>query len=67
LYALGRGLERFDRPALQSIEAAMPAHDYRFSQLVLGVVNSLPFQMRRAREAAPLSASTASKPEGISK
>jgi len=66
-YALGRGLERFDRPALKSIEAALPSQKYRFSQLVLGVVNSLPFQMKRAREAGPLSASTASKPEGISK
>ena len=51
-YALGRGLERFDRPALQSIEAELPAHDYRFSQLVIGVVNSLPFEMKRVREAA---------------
>jgi hypothetical protein len=55
-YALGRGLERFDRPALQSIEASLPAHDYRFSQLVIGVVNSLPFEMKRVREPNPLSA-----------
>jgi hypothetical protein len=45
-YALGRGLERYDRPALQSIEAGVAAHDYKFSQLVTEVVNSLPFQMR---------------------
>ena len=49
-YALGRGLERYDRPALHAIEAGVAAHDYRFSQLVIGVVNSLPFQMKRARE-----------------
>jgi hypothetical protein len=46
-YALGRGLERYDRPALQTIEAGVAAHDYRFSQLVTEVVNSLPFQMKR--------------------
>jgi hypothetical protein len=55
-YALGRGLERYDRPALHSIEAGVAAHNYRFSQLIIEVVNSLPFQMKRAREAAPLSA-----------
>ena len=49
-YALGRGLERFDRPALRSIEAGMQPHEYRLSQLVIGVVQSLPFQMKRAGE-----------------
>ena len=46
IYALGRGIERFDRPTLQAIETQLAAHDYRFSQLVLGIVNSLPFQMK---------------------
>jgi hypothetical protein len=50
IYALGRGIERFDRPAMQSVEAQLAAHDYRFSQLVLGIVNSLPFQMKHAQE-----------------
>ncbi len=49
-YALGRGVERYDRPALKTIEANVAAHDYRFSQLVLGIVNSLPFEMKRAHE-----------------
>ncbi|MDE3196526.1 MAG: DUF1592 domain-containing protein, partial [Acidobacteriota bacterium] len=49
-YALGRGLEGYDRPALKKIEAGVAAHDYRFSQLIIEVVNSLPFQMKRARE-----------------
>ena len=57
IYALGRGLERYDRPALKTIEANLAAHDYRFSQLVLGVVESLPFEMKRTREAPQLSAS----------
>jgi hypothetical protein len=42
----------------------MPAHDYRFSQLVIGVVESLPFEMKRVREAAPLSAVASNKLEG---
>lgn len=48
IYALGRGLERYDRPTVASITAQLPAHDYRFSALVLSIVNSLPFQMRSA-------------------
>ncbi|HZT31964.1 MAG TPA: DUF1592 domain-containing protein [Bryobacteraceae bacterium] len=55
-YALGRGLERSDRPALASIEAGVAGHEYRFSQLILEVVNSLPFQMKRARETQQVSA-----------
>jgi hypothetical protein len=58
-YALGRGLERFDNPAAATIETGLAAHDYRFSQLVLGIVNSLPFQMKRAQE--PASALTAAR------
>jgi len=41
-YALGRGLEPYDRPAMKTIEAGVAAHDYRFSELVVEVVNSLP-------------------------
>jgi hypothetical protein len=46
-YGLGRGLERYDRPAVQSICRRLQAKNYRFSALVLGIVESLPFQMRR--------------------
>jgi hypothetical protein len=52
IYALGRGVERFDRPTLAKITAQLPAQDYRFSALVLGIVNSLPFQMRSASPGA---------------
>ena len=51
-YALGRGLERYDRPAIAGITDKVSSGDYRFSQLILGVVTSLPFQNRRAREAS---------------
>ena len=48
IYALGRGLERYDHPALARITTRLSAADYRFSELVLGIANSLPFQMRSA-------------------
>jgi hypothetical protein len=49
-YALGRGLERYDRPAVNLICQRLAASDYRFSRLVLGIVQSLPFEMRHGEE-----------------
>jgi hypothetical protein len=49
-YALGRGLERYDKPALAAITDKLPAQNYRFQQLVLGIVNSLQFQARHVKE-----------------
>jgi len=48
-YALGRGVEPFDMPAVRTIARNSAAGDYRWSTLITGVVNSVPFQMRRAR------------------
>ncbi len=45
-YALGRGLEKSDRPALLQITGHLSQNDYRFSALVSSIVNSRPFQMR---------------------
>jgi hypothetical protein len=45
-YALGRGLDYYDMPAVRKIVREAAAHDYRFSSLVLGIVNSTPFQKR---------------------
>jgi mono/diheme cytochrome c family protein len=45
-YALGRGLEYYDRPAVAKIVAALEK-DPKFSTLIHGIVNSVPFQMRR--------------------
>ncbi len=56
MYAIGRGIERYDRPAVAAITTNLASHDYKFSQLVLGIVNSLPFQMRHAREANQIAA-----------
>jgi hypothetical protein len=46
-YALGRGVEYYDAPAVRGITGAARADDYRFSSIVLGIVKSTPFLMRR--------------------
>jgi hypothetical protein len=46
-YALGRGIERYDQPAIRQIVHRLPAAGYRFSSLVLEIVNSVPFQMQK--------------------
>jgi hypothetical protein len=46
-YALGRGLEPYDAPAVRKIVHDAGGRDYRFSSLVLGIVGSTPFEMRR--------------------
>ena len=48
IYALGRGEEPYDRPAVNQIVAGLAANQYRFSSLALGIINSVPFQERRA-------------------
>jgi mono/diheme cytochrome c family protein len=45
-YALGRGLDRADQPAVKQIVTRMAASGYKFSSLLLGIVDSAPFQMR---------------------
>ncbi len=45
-YALGRRLEYYDRPAVRQIVRAAAARDYRWSSLILGIVNSPTFLMR---------------------
>jgi hypothetical protein len=47
-YGLGRGVEAYDQPAVRAIVRDAAEQDYRFSTLILGVVQSPPFQMRRA-------------------
>ncbi len=49
-YAVGRGVESFDAPAVRGIVSAAAAGDYRWSALVEGIVRSTPFQMRRSAE-----------------
>ncbi|HEX4276631.1 MAG TPA: DUF1592 domain-containing protein [Bryobacteraceae bacterium] len=45
-FALGRGLDYNDAPAVRAIAAQAAASDYRFSSIVLGIVRSTPFQMK---------------------
>ena len=48
-YAIGRGLDHYDGPAVRRIVRSAARNDNRFSSLVLGIVESTPFQMRRSQ------------------
>jgi len=48
-YGIGRGLEYYDATAVRAITREARNNDYRFSSLVLGIVKSTPFQMRRSQ------------------
>jgi hypothetical protein len=48
-YALGRGVEPYDRPTVEAIDAALARNDYRFSALVAEIVKSEPFRLRRGK------------------
>ncbi|MGB6943866.1 MAG: DUF1592 domain-containing protein [Bryobacteraceae bacterium] len=49
-YALGRGLEYYDMPAVRAVTHQAARNNYRFSSLILGIVESTPFQMRRSQD-----------------
>jgi len=48
-YALGRGVEYYDAPAVRSIVREARNKDFKFSSFILGITNSAPLQMRRAQ------------------
>ena len=48
-FALGRGVEPYDGPAIREVVRRAKANDFRFSSLILGIAASTPFQMRSAR------------------
>ena len=48
-YALGRGIEYYDMPAVRKIVQDSRSKDFRFSSVVVGIARSLPFQMREAQ------------------
>jgi hypothetical protein len=50
IYALGRGLDACDEPALAVIERAVENGEYRFSSLIRAVIESVPFRLRRSAE-----------------
>jgi hypothetical protein len=45
-FGLGRGIEYYDGPAVREVVRKARAADYRFSDLVVAIVSSTPFQMR---------------------
>ncbi|WP_406697087.1 DUF1592 domain-containing protein [Singulisphaera sp. Ch08] len=47
-YALGRGVESFDGPAIRKVVRETRAADDRFSSLIVGIATSTPFQMRKS-------------------
>ena len=50
-YALGRGVEEYDLPVIRKIVRDASADNQTWSSIILGIVNSTPFQMRRVRDA----------------
>lgn len=48
MYAVGRNLQYYDQPAVRSIVAQAAPAKYTFESLIIGVVESVPFQMREA-------------------
>jgi hypothetical protein len=51
-YALGRGLEPADMPVVRHIVKKASQNDYKLSSIVMGIVESAPFQMRTRLEPA---------------
>ena len=49
-YALGRGLEYYDKPVVRSIVREAEPRGYRLADLIVGIVESMPFRMRRSPE-----------------
>jgi hypothetical protein len=50
IYALGRGVEYYDKPTLDRVGTALAGNNYRFSTLVTEIVKSDPFRMRRGKD-----------------
>ena len=49
IYALGRGVEYYDAPAKRAIVREARSQDFRMSSIIMGIVKSQPFQMRKSR------------------
>jgi len=60
IYALGRGVDARDMPAVRGVIRSAEKNDYRFSSIVLGIVRSVPFRMRTTPGAAEETTRTAS-------
>jgi cytochrome c553 len=64
-YALGRGLESYDRPAVEKIVKDVGNNGFRFSQLIRSTVDSLPFQMRRPETVSSPAGAAAKATAGV--
>jgi hypothetical protein len=64
-YALGRGLEAYDRPAVEKIVKDVENNGFRFSQLIRSTVGSLPFQMRRGETVSAQAGAAAKTGPGV--
>jgi hypothetical protein len=64
-YALGRGLTYQDAPTVRSIARNAARHGYRFSDLLIGIVRSIPFQMRAAPDINAVQAGAALTGKGF--
>jgi len=60
MYAIGRGLSPYDMPTVRKIVRDAERDNYRFSSIVMGIAQSIPFQMERTPEAAPSAVQVAS-------
>jgi hypothetical protein len=60
-YALGRGLDDYDLPAVRKIRRESASRDYRWSSIISGIVRSTPFQMRKSRREDPSATTSASR------
>ncbi len=61
-YALGRGVEYYDQPAIRKIVRGAASSDYRWSSLIFGIIQSTPFQMRKPAEATTAAALSEPRP-----
>jgi len=66
-YALGRGVEYYDQPAIRKITRDAASSNYRWSSLILGIVNSTPFQMRMNKPQEPVTVRTAQSQNPVAK
>ena len=57
-YALGRGVEYYDQPAIRKITREAASSNYQWSSVIMGIVNSTPFQMRMSKPQEPGKAKT---------
>lgn len=64
-YALGRGVEYYDQPAIRKIVRDASTSGDRWSSLILGIVDSVPFQMRAPAPGVPYTKEETARRSGV--